>query len=1000
MLAAGLAPVTGPSTAAAAESTTSTAAVAAADTWASVGPGDQHTCAARVDGTLWCWGAMSYYATAVTRPQQVGTATDWLHVTAANQYSCGLRSAGSLWCWGNNESGQTTDAEPGADGMVHVSPSRTWVDVDAGHAFACAIASDLSLSCWGSNSSGQLGDASTTARWQPTQVSGTGWTQVSAGHHTCAVKTDRSLWCWGPNRLGQLGDGTTTDRLLPVKVTSLPAAAGSIDAEYHSCARLADESLWCWGYNFAGQLGSGTTLPLQQATPFKVVDAQDWTSVALGPHHSCGSRSSGGLWCWGWGDSWQLGDGENHNRSRPRKVGVGTGDLNGDGEVRWAVLGDSYISGEGLTEPATDFDGQKVGGYDIGTDGAANHCHRAPTSWAVRAAMDAGAPWEDLLFAACSGAVTADVIDNGQYPDSPYGVFGGQPQSQALADFAAKGAVDVVLVSIGGNDAKFGDVITECIRPYNFCRPQDQPALDTVRSRVQTALFAVKRAAPGARVLVSGYPNPVLPVGGSCGSLGGGTINDVEQYNVGQYLAALNSAVRGAAGDAGADYLDMYGLFSGVGICTGYGYMNGLSAGVNYHGLSVGDAKTFATAQESFHPTDEGHDRMHWFLRPTLRDRLSSAAPVGAVPDPEGPLRVEPGSRLHKVYGGQDGTVLQYYADRNEIVTVGTYSIPTTVTSLSVQAGVAVDVGSVLPKSLHPGWHLLEVRGPGGEVRAAEMFHVPDSSGCQAQEGPDSDGDALPDTCDKDPLDGPVADYDGDGVSNSQDNCLTARNNGQEDGNADRIGDACDVRTGGQPLAGSRTMTPSGGELSFPDVDGSHPFALEIAWLAESGITGGYSDGSFRPAVAVSRQAMAAFLQRRAGAQAFAGPAEQTFADVAPDHPFYDEIEWMAAQEISTGYVDPDRGKPLYKPADAVSRQAMAPFLYRAAGSPAFVTPTDASFADVAPDHPFFTAIEWMKHAGLSTGTPQDGGKPLYKPLPAVSRQAMAAFLRRSTAAA
>jgi len=185
----------------------------------------------------------------------------------------------------------------------------------------------------------------------------------------------------------------------------------------------------------------------------------------------------------------------------------------------------------------------------------------------------------------------------------------------------------------------------------------------------------------------------------------------------------------------------------------------------------------------------------------------------------------------------------------------------------------------------------------------------------------------------------------------------------------------------------------------FSDVAAAHPFCSDIAWMATQGISTGtvLADGSveYRPALPVSRQAMAPFLYRAAGSPGFAAPTAASFADVATSHPFFREIEWMKASGISTGTTQPT-GKPLYKPSDPVSRQAMAPFLYRAASSPMFTTPTAASFADVPTTHPFFREIEWMKATGISTGTTQPTGKPLYKPADPVSRQAMAAFLHRS----
>ncbi len=51
----------------------------------------------------------------------------------------------------------------------------------------------------------------------------------------------------------------------------------------------------------------------------------------------------------------------------------------------------------------------------------------------------------------------------------------------------------------------------------------------------------------------------------------------------------------------------------------------------------------------------------------------------------------------------------------------------------------------------------------------------------------------------------------------------------------------------------------------FSDVAADHQFRDEIGWMADSGISEGFDDGTFRPTNAVTRQAMAAFMQRLAG---------------------------------------------------------------------------------------------------------------------------------------
>lgn len=63
-------------------------------------------------------------------------------------------------------------------------------------------------------------------------------------------------------------------------------------------------------------------------------------------------------------------------------------------------------------------------------------------------------------------------------------------------------------------------------------------------------------------------------------------------------------------------------------------------------------------------------------------------------------------------------------------------------------------------------------------------------------------------------------------------------------------------------LAGFGGSALAGGGQSFSDVSPGHPFYDEIEWLAHAGITTGYPDGTFRPGAPVTRQAMAAYLER------------------------------------------------------------------------------------------------------------------------------------------
>ena len=91
---------------------------------------------------------------------------------------------------------------------------------------------------------------------------------------------------------------------------------------------------------------------------------------------------------------------------------------------------------------------------------------------------------------------------------------------------------------------------------------------------------------------------------------------------------------------------------------------------------------------------------------------------------------------------------------------------------------------------------------------------------------------------------------------------------------------------------------------AFSDVPEDHPFIAEIEWLADQGITTGYHDGTFQPGTTVSRQAAAAFFHRYADQPTFTPPTTPTFTDVPTTHPFFTEIEWLADTGITTGYDD------------------------------------------------------------------------------------------------
>ncbi len=88
-------------------------------------------------------------------------------------------------------------------------------------------------------------------------------------------------------------------------------------------------------------------------------------------------------------------------------------------------------------------------------------------------------------------------------------------------------------------------------------------------------------------------------------------------------------------------------------------------------------------------------------------------------------------------------------------------------------------------------------------------------------------------------------------------------------------------------------------------------------------------------------------------------------------------------------------GSRTYRPLNAVNRDAMAAFLYRLAGKPAFTPPATSPFTDITPSSQFYKEITWLAASGISTGWTEQDGSKTYRPLSPVNRDAMAAFLYR-----
>lgn len=122
--------------------------------------------------------------------------------------------------------------------------------------------------------------------------------------------------------------------------------------------------------------------------------------------------------------------------------------------------------------------------------------------------------------------------------------------------------------------------------------------------------------------------------------------------------------------------------------------------------------------------------------------------------------------------------------------------------------------------------------------------------------------------------------------------------------------------------------------------------------------------------------------------------APTPFVDIDKKTQFLTEISWLADTKISTGW-GVEYGQREFRPLHPIARDAMAAFLYRMSGSPAYTPPTESPFIDVPTTSQFYKEITWLADRGITTGWDVGNGKKEFRPLESVNRDAMAAFLYR-----
>ncbi|KAA1415504.1 SGNH/GDSL hydrolase family protein [Nocardioides humilatus] len=220
----------------------------------------------------------------------------------------------------------------------------------------------------------------------------------------------------------------------------------------------------------------------------------------------------------------------------------------------YVALGDSYASGVG-TRTYTSESGS---------------CQRSTYAYPYLVAQQKG---YTLTFKACSGATTSTVTSS---------------QLSAVVS-----TTKYVTISVGGNDAGFSDVITECAQPgwMSDCNGAIDGAQsfinNTLPTRLNTLYASIKSRAPSAVVVVTGYPR--LFMGEDCNAAT--WFSPAEETRLNQTADLLNAKLSAAASAKGFKFANPTSKFIGHAVCDSTEWLNGLSNPIS----------------ESYHPNKLGH---------------------------------------------------------------------------------------------------------------------------------------------------------------------------------------------------------------------------------------------------------------------------------------------------------------------------------------------------------------------------------------------------------
>ncbi len=304
----------------------------------------------------------------------------------------------------------------------------------------------------------------------------------------------------------------------------------------------------------------------------------------------------------------------------------------------YLALGDSYSSGEG-DYAVQEYD--RHNNFLPYTDELGpprEMCHVSYHSYPMLLGDYYHLGSSSMRSIACSGALTIDVDKYANQSLGPPDLYLGQQdrlkdfsgmqtyQNLALTDFVPgrieqikfveKYKPKVLTIGIGGNDVGFADRVKDCVRLANYVCPEAQENGDA-RQRLARLMWnefyalrdlyaKLRSISPQTKIYIIGYPQFIADSGAWC-LLDAGYADIDERHFMNEATHYMNLVIKSAAEAAGVQYIDIEHSLDGGRLCEGVfaDYVTGIRSQGWLWAIGDGPLRAYL-----YHPNASGHQKI------------------------------------------------------------------------------------------------------------------------------------------------------------------------------------------------------------------------------------------------------------------------------------------------------------------------------------------------------------------------------------------------------